>query len=512
MGQGFQTPQRQIQRTNFQSPRSVPSPPQRNSNAQNSGVVGPCYSCGWTGHYANRCPRKQANHTPAPGTNQNLNCNANNSATTPARQNQAHAHVNHVAVEDAQAAPDVIIDMILVNDKNVIVLFDSRASHSFVVASFVQKYNLPLSMLKNRMIVSSPREDMHARHVCPKVSILIGGVEFLANLIVLESKGIDVILGMDWLSKHNGLINYAKKAVRLTPNNGKELEYVAENLVTGKAASNRIVLNHLDAASTLDIRTVFKHPDVSLEELPGMPPDREIEFVIELVPSTAPIFKKPYRMTANQLVELKEQLQELLDKGYIRPSASPWGASVIFVPRKDGIQRMCVDYRSLNEVTIKNKYPLPRIDDLFDQLKGACVFSKIDLRSEYHQLKIRASDIPKTAFITRYGLYEYMVMSFVLTNALAYFMYLMNKVFMEYLDKFVIVFIDDILIFSKNEEEHDEHLHLVLQKLRENQLYTKLNKCEFWLKEVSFLGHIISEGGISVDPSKVKDVLSWNTP
>jgi hypothetical protein len=182
---------------------------------------------------------------------------------------------------------------------------------------------------------------------------------------------------------------------------------------------------------------------------------------------------------ANQLAELKEQLQELLDKGYIRPSASPWGAPIIFVPKKDGIQRMCVDYHSLNEVTIKNKYPLPRFDDLFDQLKGACVFSKIDLKSRYHQLKIRASDIPKTSFITRYHLYEYTAMSFGLTNAPAYFMYLMNKVFMEYLDKFVIVFIDDILIFSKNEEEHDEHLRLVLQKLRENQLYAKLNKCDF---------------------------------
>jgi hypothetical protein len=170
-----------------------------------------------------------------------------------------------------------------------------------------------------------------------------------------------------------------------------------------------------------------------------------------------------------------------------------------------------MDYHSLNEVTITNKYPLPRIDDLFDQLKGACVFSKIDLRFGYHQLKIPVSDIPKTAFITRYGLYEYTVMSFGLINALAYFMYLMNKVFMEYLDKFVVVFIDDILIFSKNEEEHDD-LCLVLQKLRENQLYARHNKCEFWLKELSFLGHIISEGGSSVDTSKVKDVLSWMTP
>jgi hypothetical protein len=362
------------------------------------------------------------------------------------------------------------------------------------------------------MIISSPKGNMHARHVCPKVNILIREVEFIANLIVLESKGIDVILGMDWLSKHKGMLNCAKKAVRLTTSSGKEVEYVAENLVTDKAASNRIVLNFLDAASTLDIRTVSEFLDVFSEELPGMPPDCEIEFVIELVPATAPIFKRPYRMVANQLAELKEQLQELLDKGYIRPSASLWGAPVIFVSKKDGMQRMCVDYRSLNKVTIKNKYPLPRIDDLFDQLKGACVFSKIDLRSEYHQLKIRATDIPKTAFITRYGLYEYTMMSFGLTNALAYFMYLMNNVFMEYLDKFMVVFIDDILILSKNEEDHNEHLCVVLQKLKEDQLYAKLSKCEFWLKEVSFLSHIISEGGISVDPSMIKDVLSWKTP
>jgi hypothetical protein len=220
-GQGFQTPQRHIQCPNFQSPHSAPSPPQRNSNAQNSGIVGPCYSCGLSGHYANRCPRKQANQAPAPGTNQNVNRNANNSASTPAKQNQSCARVNHVAVEDAQAAPDIIIGMILINDNNTIVLFDSGASHSFVLANFVQKHNLPLSMLNNRMIVSSPGGDMHARHVCPKVNILIRGVEFIANLIVLESKGIDVILGMNWLSKHKGMINCAKKAVRLITSSGK---------------------------------------------------------------------------------------------------------------------------------------------------------------------------------------------------------------------------------------------------------------------------------------------------
>ena len=166
----------------------------------------------------------------------------------------------------------------------------------------------------------------------------------------------------------------------------------------------------------------------------------------------------------------------------------------------------------MNSVTIKNKYPLPRIDDLFNQLSGAKVFSKIDLRTGYHQLKIKKEDIPKTAFTTRYGLYEYTVMSFGLTNAPAFFMHMMNKVFMEFLDKFVVVFIDDILIYSKSDEEHKEHLCLVLEKLREHQLYAKFSKCEFWLKEVGFLGHVISGEGIVVDPTKVQSVTEWLAP
>jgi hypothetical protein len=182
------------------------------------------------------------------------------------------------------------------------------------------------------------------------------------------------------------------------------------------------------------------------------------------------------------------------------------------VNKKDGSTRMCVDYRSLKEVTIKNKYPLPRIEDLFDQMRGAKVFSKIDLRSGYHKLKIRTEDIPKTAFTTRYGLYEFLVMSFGLTNAPAYFMKLMNKVFMEYLDQFVVVVIDDILVYYQNEEAHEDHLRLVLQKLHNNQLYAKFSKCDFWLKEVAFLGHIITNGGIKVHPGKISEILNWKQP
>ncbi|WVZ76307.1 hypothetical protein U9M48_024293 [Paspalum notatum var. saurae] len=268
----------------------------------------------------------------------------------------------------------------------------------------------------------------------------------------------------------------------------------------------------MEAKPTEGIRVVCEYPDVFPDELPGMPPDREIEFLIELLPGTAPIAKRQYRVAPKEQGLIKENIDELLGKGFIRPSSSPWAFPVLFVDKKDGTRRMCVDYRALNDVTIKNKYPLPRIDDLFDQLQGACVFSKIDLRSGYHQAKIRPSDIPKTAFITRFGLYEYTVMSFGLTNAPAYFMNLMNKVFMEYLDKFVVVFIDDILIYSKTEEEHEEHLRLVLQKLRDHKLYAKLSKCEFWLDQVPFLGHIVSKGGIMVDPSKISSVMDWKVP
>jgi hypothetical protein len=217
-------------------------------------------------------------------------------------------------------------------------------------------------------------------------------------------------------------------------------------------------------------------------------------------------------MTPKELAELKVQLNELLDKGYIRPSSSPWGCPALFVKKKDQSLRLCVDYRPLNVVTVKNKYPLLCIDILFDQPAGAKVFSKVYLCSGYHQIKIRPKDVPKTAFSTRYKLYEYLVMSFGLTNAPAHFMYLTNSVFMPKLEKFVVVFIDDILIYSKSEEEHAQHLRVILQQLHDHQLYAKFNKCAFWLKEVPFLGHVISAKGIAVDPSKVQEVLDWKSP
>ena len=203
--------------------------------------------------------------------------------------------------------------------------------------------------------------------------------------------------------------------------------------------------------SVSDIPTVSDFPDVFPEELPGLPPHRDIEFDIDVVPGATPASITPYRMAPLELKELKLQLQELLERGFIRPSVSPWGAPVLFVKKKDGALRLCIDYRQLNKLTVKNKYPLPKIDDLFDQLKGTSIFSKIDLRSGYHQLRIKDADVCKTAFRTRYEHYEFLVMPFGLKNAPAAFMDLMNRVFRPYVDQFVVVFINDILVYSKDQ-------------------------------------------------------------
>lgn len=278
------------------------------------------------------------------------------------------------------------------------------------------------------------------------------------NLVVMPGLVLDVIMGMNWMREWDAVIDTGKRMLSLREPQGSSSFQVP--------LPRRLDFASISCATHVvplpQIPVVCEFPDVFPEELPGLPPDREVEFAIELIPGTAPISRRPYRMPPNELAELKNQLKELLDKGFIRPSSSEWGCPALFVKKKDQSLRMCVDYRPLNVVTIKNKYPLPRIDILFDQLSKARVFSKIDLRSGYHQIKIRPQDIPKTAFSTRYGLYEYLVMSFGLTNAPAYFMYLMNSVFMAELDKFVVVFIDDILVYSENEQDHAEHLRIVL--------------------------------------------------
>nr|GEV54128.1 putative reverse transcriptase domain-containing protein [Tanacetum cinerariifolium] len=317
----------------------------------------------------------------------------------------------------------------------------------------------------------------------------------------------NVIIGIDWLSKYHAIIICDEKIVRISF--GNEILIVHGD---GSNNEHESRLNIISCTKTQKYLLKGYFPKVFPKDLPGITPTQQVEFQIDLVPGAAPVARVPYRLASSEMKELSDQLQELFDKGFIRPSSSPWGAPVLFVKKKDGSFRMCIDYQELNKPTVKNRYPLPRIDDLFDQLQGLSVYSKIDLRSGYHKLRVREEDkIQKTTFRTRYGNYELQVMPFGLTNAPVVFIDLMNWVCKPYLDKFMIVFIDDILIYSKTKLEHEKHLKLILELLKE-ELYAKFSKYEFWIPKVQFLGHVIDSKGIHVDPAKIESIKDWASP
>ncbi|GJW00415.1 putative nucleotidyltransferase, ribonuclease H [Tanacetum coccineum] len=386
-----------------------------------------------------------------------------------------------------------------IDDRTVFVLFDTGATHSIISTTFAKKLNMNPTPLIERIIISTPMKNhMLIDHEYVNCPLRFDDRIRPANLLPIHMLDFDVILGMDWLASHRATIDcYARTVIF---GNVRQPEFVyhgsspLKSVKLISAMKARTLISHgcqgflasvmdtsLESPNIENLSVVREFADVFPDELPGLPPAREIEFGIELIPGAEPISKAPYRMAPVELKELKEQLQEMLENGFIRPSVSPWGAPVLFVKKKDGSMRLCIDYRELNRITIRNRYPLPRIDDLFDQLQGAKYFSKIDLRSGYHQLRMREQDISKTAFHTRYGHYEFLVMPFGLTNAPAVFMDLMNRIFHEYLDK-------------------------------QKKLYAKFSKCEFWLQQVAFLGHIVSADGIIMDPSKVEAITKWPRP
>ncbi|GJY33071.1 putative reverse transcriptase domain-containing protein [Tanacetum coccineum] len=421
-----------------------------------------CYECGSLDHLRPNYPKwnQECNQS---GNQLALEGNRN----TQGNENRARGKACNVNVVDVLQDPNVVTGTYSLNILYATVLFDSGADFSFISTKFAPLLNVKPSIVNPRYV-------------------------------------IEVANGMDWLSNQKVVIVCHEKIVRIPVEGGKVLYVQGERNVR---KTKTLMSTKANEPTLSDIPIVRDFEDVFLDDLSGLPPQRQVEFRIDLIPGATPVAKSPYRLAPSEMQELSEQLQELQDKGFIWPSHSPWGAPVLFVKKKDGSFCMCIDYRELNKLTIKNCYPLLRINDLFDQLQGARYFSKIDLRSGYHQLRVHDDDILKTAFRTRYGHFKFMVMPFGLTNAPAVFMDLMNRVCKPYMDKFVIVFIYDILIYSKTKEDHENHLRLML-----DILYVKFSECEFWLQEVHFLGHVVNHEGIHVDPSKIEAVKSWKAP
>ena len=330
--------------------------------------------------------------------------------------------------QDADAAPDVVTGIISILHHDAYTLVDLGATHSFASKHFLDRSQIETQPLGGHMRVSLPAEDpLFSDRVVRDSRVLIGGQEFPADLVALDMRDFDVVLGMDWLSRHRATLDCYKKEVKLHIPGKLEVKFrgmrkeLSSNMISTMAAQRmlrrgcqgylaHVVETEKEGTLVNEIPVVREFPDVFPDDIAGLPP------------GTKPISIPPYRMAPVELRELKAQLEELLSKGFIRPSISPWGAPVLFVKKKDGSLRLYIDYRQLNRVTIRNQYPLPRIDELFDQLQGSRVYSKIDLRSGYHQLRVQESDVPKTAFRTRYGHYEFLVMPFGLTNAPAAFM------------------------------------------------------------------------------------------
>ncbi|GJV52879.1 putative reverse transcriptase domain-containing protein [Tanacetum coccineum] len=462
-----------------------------NQRGTGSGQKPTCFECGVQGHFRRECPKLK--------NNKNRGNQVGN--------NRASAKVYAVGRAGTNPDSNVVTGTFLLNNRYASILFDTGADRSFVSTAFSSQMDITPSTLDHYYDVELANGRIIGLNTILRGCTLnLLNHPFNINLMPVELGSFDAIIGMDWLAKYQAIIMCAEKIVRIPwgnetlivhgdeSNQGYEVRlYIISYCKTQEYMQKEcpIFLTHVTTKGTEDKSKEKRLEDIPIvqdflnvfpEDLPGLPPTRQVEFQIDLIPGAAPVARAPYRLAPSEMKELSEQLKELSDKGFIRPSSSPWGALVLFVKKKDGSFRMCIDYRELNKLTVKNSYPLPRIDDLFDQLQGSSVYSKIDLRLGYHQLRVPEEDIPKTAFRTRYGHYEFQVMLFGLTNAPA------------------------------NKKEHEEHLKLILELLKKEELYAKFSKCEFWIPKVQFLGYVIDSKGIHVDPAKIESIKDWASP
>jgi hypothetical protein len=419
--------------------------------------------------------------------------------------------------------------------QRVSVLIDGGASHNFIDAALLKRRHIPTVEFEGFKVEVAGGSTIPCDRYIPGMKLTLGRHELIQDVYVMDLPDTNIILGVQWLSTLGPITtNYKTMEMSFTEEGGRKVVLRgmtgnAAKVVTAKrmeaifrrdeivyAVECRIVTRVDEQGKvhyTPEIKEILdRHHKVFGPIPPGVPPDRGFEHIIELEEGAKPVITTPYRHPKKYKDEIEKAIKELLDMGHIRPNNSPFASSVVLVKKKDGTMRMCIDFRALNKKTIKNRYPIPRIDELLDELHGAIYFTKIDLRSGYHQIKMREEDISKTAFRCHYGHYEFLVMPFGLTNAPATFQSCMNQVFNKQLRKYLLVFFDDLLIYSKTWEEHLRHVDQILSIMEEQSLYAKESKCEFGMTEVLYLGHIIGAKGVQVHQEKIQAIMEWPTP
>lgn len=514
-------------------PEVVETVPMEVSNVENKPRKTPrCYKCKTIGHFANNCHKKK----PYRGNFRN-NSSRKNESLGVGQVAQVDADESQWDVECLQLGqPKLTVLSVHLAGIKGRALVDSGAAGNFASKTFLQNHAEKLVKFLTKGTGNVEVVDGTVKQIdsmLERIPMECGKFKDLLTVKIIDIKNYDIILGKPWLRKHNPIVDWREDKIEIR----KGQEYYAlrgESRVAAgnpqlalianeedlKNGSGLVILKEIGLNNIKEVnhandgplhKLKLEFPEV-FTDLNSLPPKRSIEHEISIIPGSKAVSIPPYRISPLEGESLKLELRKMLSKGWIRPSKSPWSAPTLFVKKKDGTLRLCVDYRALNRLTIKDSYPIPRIDDLLDRLSGAKIFSKLDLASGYHQIRVAEKDVEKTAFGSRFGLFEFMVLPFGLMNAPATFMKAMNNMFLDYLDEFIILYLDDILIYSSSADEHWRHLRLVFEKLRDNKFIVKESKCEVFKTSINFLGYVVSQLGVQTDPEKVAAIMNLKPP